>query len=393
MYRDLIERYDRSRLFQPLLDGLDPLTNHHANTTIPEAHGAARAFEVTGEKRWREITEAYWKSAVTDRGYFCTGGQTSGEIWTPKHKFANRLGEKTQEHCTVYNMIRLADFLFRWTGDVAYADYIERNVHNGILAQQNPRTGMIAYFLPLEPGAKKVWGTPTNDFWCCNGSLVQAHTRHDRYIYYADDAGITVAQYIPSEVRWEQAGVEVRLRQTLDPETQDYKFPTPGPVHEERPNHWAIEFEVNADQPVAAEIRLRLPWWLSGAAQLKINGEEQAIESKPSSWVSLKRQWRDDRIRVLLPKKLTSEPVPDAPGMVAFLDGPVVLAGLTDEQLILRGKKDDPATILRPDNEREWAEWKPGYSTAGQDVTVRFAPLNSIVDDTYTVYFPVEPGK
>ena len=180
---------------------------------------------------------------------------------------------------------------------------------------------------------------------------------------------------------------------TLDRETDDYKYPTPGPEYDGRPNHWAIDLEIKADQTVAAEIRLRLPWWLAGTAQLTINGEEQAMESRPSSWVTLKRQWRDDRMRLLLPKKLTSEPVPDAPGMVAFLDGPVVLAGLTDEQRTLRGEADDPATILKPDNEREWAEWKPGYRTVDQEVTVRFAPLKSIVDDTYTVYFPVEPRE
>jgi glutamyl-tRNA reductase len=28
--------------------------------------------------------------AVTDRGYFCTGGQTTGEVWTPPHEFAAR---------------------------------------------------------------------------------------------------------------------------------------------------------------------------------------------------------------------------------------------------------------------------------------------------------------
>ena len=59
---------------------------------------------------------------------------------------------RTQEHCTVYNMMRLAEYLLRWTGDPAYADYWERNLWNGVLAQQHPDTGMIAYFLPLQPG-------------------------------------------------------------------------------------------------------------------------------------------------------------------------------------------------------------------------------------------------
>ena len=55
---------------------------------------------------------------MTERGCYCTGGQTCGEIWTPPGELAARLGDKNQEHCTVYNMMRLADYLFRWTGDV-----------------------------------------------------------------------------------------------------------------------------------------------------------------------------------------------------------------------------------------------------------------------------------
>ena len=66
-HADLMQRYYRRRLFDPLLAGDDILTNHHANMTIPEIHGAARAYEVTGEQRWRDIVEAYWHQAVTAR--------------------------------------------------------------------------------------------------------------------------------------------------------------------------------------------------------------------------------------------------------------------------------------------------------------------------------------
>lgn len=47
------------------------------------------------------------------------------------------LGDRNQEFCTVYNMVRLADYLYRFTGETVYADYIEKNLYNGFLAQQN----------------------------------------------------------------------------------------------------------------------------------------------------------------------------------------------------------------------------------------------------------------
>ena len=388
LYRELMDRYYRQRLFDRLLEGKDVLTNKHANTTIPEAQGVARAYEVTGEARWRDAALAYWKCAVTTRGAYATGGQTSGEIWTPPGKLSARLGDKNQEHCVVYNMMRLADYLFRWTGEAQYADYIERNLHNGTLAQQHPQTGMVTYFLPLAAGSKKTWGTPTDDFWCCHGSLVQAHSRHDRYIYYADRDGIVIAQYIPSEAAWSCQGTPVRISQTMLREADDHRVDIERDP-DNRPDHWAVEIHIDAEQPVEFSLRLRVPTWLRSRAGVRINQQEQETEASSSGFLTLKRVWRHDQIRIVFPRGLTTCPLPDRPDTVAFLDGPVVLAALTSGEVALTGDSGQPATLLVPDNEREWASWLGGYRTVSQSANLRFVPLNSITDQAYTVYCQV----
>jgi DUF1680 family protein len=385
-YLDLIERYTRGRLFEPLLAGRDVLTNFHANTTIPEAHGAARAYEVTGDERWRAIVEAYWRWAVTERGTFVTGGQTSGEIWTPPFAFAARRGDKNQEHCVVYNMIRLADYLLRWTGDATYADYIERNLYGGILAQQHPGTGMISYFLPLEAGAHKRWGHPTNDFWCCHGSLVQAHAMHQALVGYQDTDGLCLAQYIPSELRATVAGTAVTVSQGFVARTGriDEGEPWPGAVS--RPNAWSLRVTVRAAQPTPFALKLRLPQWLAGEARLWVDGQPTPLGASAGEFACLARTWHDDTLLLELPKALRPEPLPDEPGTVAWLDGPVPLAGLCDHEPTLVG---DPATMLVPDNEREWGNWLRGWRTVGQARNIRFRPLHEITDEAYTLYFPV----
>ncbi len=40
----------------------------------PEVLGCARAYEVFGGERWIVIVRSYWKCAVTDCGYYVTGG-------------------------------------------------------------------------------------------------------------------------------------------------------------------------------------------------------------------------------------------------------------------------------------------------------------------------------
>ena len=383
-HMDLVRRYDRPRLFEPLLAGEDVLTNQHANTTIPEAHGAARAWEVSGEQRWRDIAEAYWHMAVTERGYFCSGGQTNGEVWTPPHAFAARLGSRTQEHCTVYNMMRLAEYLYRWSGDVAYADYWERNLYNGILAQQHPQTGMVAYFLSLRPGSTKAeghggWGTPSDDFWCCHGSLVQAHASPGSCVYYQDGEGLVVSQYVPTTLGWAYDDVEVQVVQTIDHQA--------GSIH--RPRRLALDLEVRCSRPVDFSLQIRLPWWLGSAPTVAINGEALDAPQAPSSFYRLRRTWDHDRVHVELPKALTACPLPDEPGTVAFMDGPVVLAGLCEEERALYGDVNDPASLLAPDNEREWGAWLGGYRARNQPHGLRFLPLYEVVDQRYAVYFPV----
>ena len=398
-YLELIARYDRRRFFDPLIAGEDVLTNMHMNTTIPEVHGAARAWEVTGDARWRQIVDAYWRGGVTERGYYITGGQTNGEVWSPPSALSARLGFRTQEHCTVYNMMRLADYLLRWTDDPNYADYWERNLWNGILAQQHPDTGMIAYFLPLHAGAEKIWGTPTDDFWCCHGSLVQAHTMYADNIWFEHMDGLTLSQYIPSELAWQVDDIPVTVQLTHEAQLKAHH----------RPDSLAYTVHVKAARPVEFGLRLRLPWWLSDAAQISLNGEILDIAAHPSRYVNLRRVWADDTLQVILPKALVAVPLPDEPATYGFMDGPVVLAGLNpaavpDPQrrpansdkthmnyrisgVSLNGDPATPRSFLVPDNDREWYYWRGDYRTRGQVHDIRLIPLHEVRNEAYTVYF------
>lgn len=385
----LARLYSRERFWDEFLRGEDALTNRHANTTLAEVHGAAAMYEITGETRWRQITEAYWKCAVTDRGTFCTGGQNSGEIWCPPHEFAARLGDKTQEHCTVYNMIRLADYLFRWTGDSAYADYIEKNLYNGILAGQNGTTGMVAYYLPLGAGLKKKWGHPTRDFWCCHGSLVQAHSYLPSLIYQQMDSGVMVSQYIPSRLEHIVNGTKIEITQDWDVTKGGSgvdNATVAGPRH--RPQSWTINFKVKCAQPVDWTLSLRIPAWIASSALLRENGVEIPIVPNAQGYFELHRIWSQHDFTLILPRTITISSIPDEPETVAFLEGPIVLAAVTDEERRIEIDPAHPAAFLVPDNERQWGQWSDTFRLKGQSRGLRFRPLYDMTDEAYAVYFP-----
>ncbi|AFC28910.1 hypothetical protein PM3016_2010 [Paenibacillus mucilaginosus 3016] len=401
---ELVRRYDRRRFFDALLEGRDVLTNKHANTQIPEILGAARAWEVTGEERYRRIVEAFWRCAVSERGYTATGAGDNGELWMPQGEMAARLGAG-QEHCCNYNMMRLAQVLLRWTGDPAYADYWERRFVNGVLAHQHGETGMISYFIGLGAGSRKTWGTPTGHFWCCHGTLMQANASYEGQIFMEEEDGLAVCQWLPSKLEYEIGGTAIRLR--IEQDGQHGLEPLsswsvtgmtaitradlpPIPVH--RPDRFMYRLTFEAERAVTFKLRMRLPWWLSGEPVITVNGEAPLQgELKPSTFVELEREWKSgDTITVELPKGLKAEALPGEPGTVAFLDGPIVLAGLTAEERILTGNLEQPETLLAADRERNHGWWSPGYyRTVGIDRGFRFVPLYEIKDEIYSVYFPV----
>jgi DUF1680 family protein len=408
-YITLMDRYYRGRLFDPLLADRDVLTNMHANTTIPEILGAAAAYEVTGKEKWLRIVEAYWKFAVTLRGTYATGGQSSGEIWTPKMELAARLGDKNQEHCTVYNMMRLADFLIRVTGKKEYADYWERNLYNGVFAQcywetsyihgnftPYPDHGLLTYFLPLRAGGRKSWSSETEDFFCCHGTMVQANAALNRGIYYVSGgkktASVAVCQFFNSDVKFAVGSTTVNIKQIIDPLTgsngiQILKdFNEDYPLHS--PDYVKTTLEITTDKPVDFEIKIRVPFWAKADPELYVNGKKESCKNT-DGWLSLVRSWNKDTIRVEIKRGISSCPLPDKKDMTAFLYGPVVLAGLCEEELLLRGDIRKPEEFIVPDNEREWGIWMQSFKTRGQAKNIRFVPLYKIGYEPYTVYFPV----
>ncbi|MGN0637104.1 MAG: beta-L-arabinofuranosidase domain-containing protein [Huintestinicola sp.] len=387
-YLTLAERYSHPSIFKKLADGGDPLSNCHANASIPWAQGAAKMYEITDDEKWLGLVKSFWKCAVTDREAFCTGGQNSGEFWIPPHKLGMFIGDRTQEFCTVYNMVRLADYLFRFTGDTAYLDYIEKNLYNGFLAQQNKFTGMPAYFLPMKSGSMKKWGSKTKDFWCCHGTTVQAHTIYPQLCFYeySEKNRLVIGQYINSEYKRSE---NVTVSQSVD-----MKYYNDGASFDEhddsRMSRWYIKLNVRADKPESFTLSLRIPEWTQGAPIIFINGEEIKNVTSKNGYFDIDRTWKNDTINIYFPAALTISSLPDMPKLTAFAEGPVVLAGLCEKDCGICMKDGEPESALAYTTEHTYSTfpWQQSvYRTVGQPENFDLVPLYDITDEPYTVYF------
>ena len=304
----LARKFDHKAVFDPLAKGEDRLSGLHANTQIPKAIGAAREYELTGEKRYHDIATYFWKRVAQHHSYVI-GGNSDGEHFFPVETFSKHLGAASTETCNTYNMLKLTRHLFAWEASAETMDFYERGLFNHILTSQDPATGMMCYYVPLRPGAFKTFSTENESFWCCVGTGMENHAKYPDTIYFHDDQSLYVNLFIASELNWKDKGLIVR---------QETRFPEED----------ATRLTLNTNKPVRLALKIRYPSWAQSGMKLTINGKEDPVKFMPGSYVTLDREWKNgDTVQVRLPMSLRQEAMLDDPKMIAFLYGPIVLAG------------------------------------------------------------------
>ncbi len=325
-YLELAERFSDRSLLEPLAEGRDTLDGLHANTQIPKVIGFHRLYGLTGKQEYLDASRFFWRTVVGERS-FVTGGHGDREHFFPPREFPEHVhSAKTMETCCSHNMLRLTRALFGTDPSSDYADHYERVLYNSILASQDPESGWNTYFQPTRPGYLKLYHTPIDSFWCCTGTGMENHAKYGDSIYFEGDDGVFVNLFVPSVLTWREQGLT--LRQVTD-------FPE-GDV---------VRFEVTADAPRATALHLRAPAWTRGAT-VHVNGEAWSETARPDGYVSVRRDWSSgDVVEMRLPMGMTTEALPGAPDQVAFVYGPIVLAGRLGRDGLYPG-----ADILR--NER-----------------------------------------
>lgn len=393
-YAELARRFDHERIFGPLAVGRDELKDVHANTQVPKILGVARNYEMTGDDRARAICDFFWED-ITGRRSYATGGTTNGERWQNEPgQLAKALGSHTQETCVTYNMLKLTRHKFSWSPEARFADFYERAYWNGILGTQHPKDGEKVYYTPLADGYWKLFGTPDQGFWCCHGSGVETFSKLGDSVYFHDDTGIYVNLFVPSSVGWAEKGLRL---------TQDTAFPASD----------TASFTITADKPVAAALRVRVPYWAASGGAAKLNGRVLDAFAGPSSYLVVNRTWRTgDKLEVTLPMSLHAHRMPDDHTLQAVMYGPLVLVGRLSADPIpaaeLRAEPTAPRTVpnyktrssvkapaikaasLDPST---WLKPVPGapltFKTVGQEKEITFAPLYTVFDERYATYFRV----
>jgi DUF1680 family protein len=241
---------------------------------------------------------------VVDGHTYVTGGNSDDEHFGPAHALDAERSNVNCETCNTYNMLKLTLELFALTGDVKYAHYYENAFINAILASQNPETGMTMYFQPMATGYFKVFSSEFDHFWCCTGTGTENFTKLGEGLYLPREAALFVNGYLSSTFEWESMGVRIEQASEL-PEGDGVRLTVRGSAR--------------------FELRLRVPDWISGPIEARLNGEP--VEVRPvAGYFSIERSWSDgDELELRLPMAVVARKLPDGDAW-AFRYGPYVLS-------------------------------------------------------------------
>jgi DUF1680 family protein len=392
-YRTLAERFSHKAILEPLAKGRDYLDGLHANTQVPKVVGFQRVYEITADAKYKTAAEFFWRTVALTRS-FATGGHGNNEHFFPMADFAQHVfSAKASETCCQHNMLKLTRALFIQSPQAQYADFYERTLYNGILASQDPDSGMATYFQGARPGYMKLYHTPENSFWCCTGTGMENHVKYRDSIYFHDDVSIYVNFFIPSSVRWNEKGVAL---------TQSTSFP-------ESPS---TRLSMKLARPTDFALKLRHPGW-SRTAVVLVNGKEATRSNHPSSYIEVARTWQSgDEVELQLSMEVSTDRAPTAPQIVAFTYGPLVLAAALGKEGLAPG--DDIVV-----NEREYGKYNNApftpptlsgdpdeiagnvrrgsaplefFIASAEQKPLRLIPYHQIAHERYATYWEVKPA-
>ena len=385
----------------------------HAYSHVNCLSSAARAYMVTEDEKYLTVIEKAYRGLLSHHSY-ATGGYGPaetlfgegegylGDMLKSPWDFKDGKGGvyksfwggtvvrsdtwgSCEVSCCAWAVFKLCNYLLKLTGDARYGAWAEKLLVNGLLGQLPiTENGKVMYYANyfINGAVKSVEdrrltdGGGNNVWQCCTGTFPQDVAEYANMIYYQDEGGLYISQYIPSQVIFEHKGQQITL-------TSSARFPE---------DQQAV-FTLQTENPVAFALKVRVPSWITGDACVYVNDTRQEMALMPDTWLTLDGVWQDgDTVRMVFPYALSIKPVDSAnENIVALAYGPVVLA--CDEMTLLIGDKDRLEEWIKPvPNTFATFETLPGHAGRQKSITRRFRPYYQIdAMEWYFMYCRIYP--
>jgi DUF1680 family protein len=358
--RDYLYKFGK---VQAYLSGGDPVIYNHAVIEITNVGAPAYLYEYSGDPQMLQASQAGWEMA---RSYLSVAGSPQGG------EFLTGVGARANsEHCDAIMWIEASGVLARMTGEVKYADAVERVMFNDYPAPKSPDGWSLGYMHTPNQLVATEWCQPTiNNFRDLD---MAGKSRH----YYSTShsplcCNVNSPRGIPLFVESMVVGAKDGL---------SFLYYGPCTVSTSLPQAGALGISVDTQYPFEDEVRitlrperaavfpvqLRVPGWCV-AASIEVNGAKYEGQVDPGTFAVISRKWESgDRVVVKFVNgvRLVWGPKPEAGVRVqcaAVERGPLVYALRVPEQWLPfkapdhgPGKEEDIKSYrLLPENNAAW---------------------------------------
>lgn len=270
--------------------------------------GLLELYRVTGEETYKKAVENTWQN-IYDTEINIAGSGASTEMWFGGKALQAFPVHHYQETCVTVTWIKLSTQLFRLTGDVKYADAIEKAYYNALLGSMSQDGAQWAKYTPLTgqrlPGSEQC-GMGLN---CCEANGPRGLFLFPFYAVTKREDGLQVNYYVDGKY------------ELLTPQKRAVRMVT------------STDYPVNGDIKITVEVKkaehfsinIRVPEW-SKQTVIKVNGKPQdAVHN--GEYFTISRIWkRGDKIELGLDMRAKVEKIGNSPQYTAIERGPIVLA-------------------------------------------------------------------
>lgn len=273
--------------------------NGKAYEMMSDLVGLLELYRLTGEKEFLDAPRRA-QSDIVERRRFLTGTVSNHEHFQDDFQLPGEQANDPGEGCATVTWLQLNWQLLRLTGEARYADELERTVFNQLLAAQDPATGDICYFTPMN-GEK----LPRTDINCCRSSEPRGISMIPQLVWGRDNGAVKILMYTPGEFKDD----DVRIVSQTD-------FPETGRVR---------LLVYPAEPGTRIPILLRVPSW---TRRFTVTNAGRQIQGRPGEFVSIDRTWSaPDRIDIDMDMSVTVlDGGKSYPNYVAVQRGPQVMA-------------------------------------------------------------------
>jgi len=326
--------------------------------------GLLELYRITGKETYKKAVENTWQN-IYDTEINIAGSGASTEMWFGGKALQAFPVHHYQETCVTVTWIKLGMQLFRLTGEVKYADAIEKAYYNALLGSMSRDGAQWAKYTPLTgqrlPGSEQC-GMGLN---CCEASGPRGLFLFPFYAVTKREEGLQVNYYVDGKY------------ELLTPQKQRATIVA------------STDYPVNGDVKIAVDLKktehfsinIRVPAW-SKQTVIKVNGEQlDAVHA--GEYFTISRTWKDgDKIELDLDMSAKVEKIGDNPQYMAIVRGPIILA----RDAHLAGAP--LGIILQPITNKEgYLDLNP-LETNSNDVWMQFTA--QFMPESYTEY-PAKP--